>query len=133
MGLRKRQAAAAAVILIHYKQQKKRKRRWWVRPWLARRNAMGAYNNLMREISLEDPQQFRIFLRMTTDSLEEILRLVGPLISKKDATMREAISAKERLAVTLRFLATGKFVVFFLSFLKYVEESLIICVTTGFT
>ena len=79
---------------------------------------MGAYNNLMREISLEDPQQFRIFLRMTTDNLEEILRVVGPLISKKDTTMREAISAKERLAVTLRFLATGKFVAFLLKFFE---------------
>ena len=114
MGLRKRQAAAAAVILIHYKQQKKRKRRWWVRPWLARRNAIGAYTNVMREISVEDPQQFRIFLRMSADNLEKILRLVGLLISKEDTTMREAISAKERLAVTLRFLATGKFVFFFL-------------------
>ena len=104
MGLRKRQAAAA----------KKRKRRWSVRPRLARRYPMGAYNNLMREISVEDPQQFRIFLRMIADNLEEILRLVGPLISKKDTTMREAISANERLAVTRRFLASGKFAFFFL-------------------
>ena len=86
-GLRKRQAAAAAVILIHYKQQKKRKRRWWLRPWLARGNAIGAYTNLMREISVEDPQLFRIFLRMSADNLEEILRLVGPLISKKDTSV----------------------------------------------
>ena len=94
MGLRKRQAAVA----------KKRKRRWSVRPWLARRNAMGA----------EDPQQFRIFLRLSAYNLEEILRLVGPLISKKDITMREAISSNERLAVTRRFLASGKFAFFFL-------------------
>ena len=75
---------------------------------------MGAYNNLMREISVEDPQQFRIVLRMSADNLEEILRPVCPLISKKDTTMREAISAKERLAVTRRFLTSGKFVFFFL-------------------
>ena len=75
-----------------------------MRPWLARKNATGADNGLMREISVEDPQQFRIFLRMRADNLEEIIRPVGPLISKKDTTMREAISAKERLAVPLRLL-----------------------------
>ena len=55
--IRKRQAAAAIVILNHYKKIKKR-RRWWVRPWLARRNVMGAYNNLMQEITVEDPNNF---------------------------------------------------------------------------
>ncbi|XP_046998608.1 uncharacterized protein LOC124613905 [Schistocerca americana] len=38
---------------------------------------------------------------------EELLCLVSPLIQKKDTVMRQAITARERLAVTLRFLATG--------------------------
>ena len=70
------------------------------------RNALGAYNTLLQELHIEDPQQLRSFLRMTAKDLEEILRLTGPIISK-DTNMRQAISAKERLAVTLRFLATG--------------------------
>ena len=53
---------------------------------------MGACNNLMREISVEDPQQFCIFVRMSADNLEEILRRVGSLVSKKYTTMPEAIS-----------------------------------------
>ena len=106
--IRKRQAAAAIVILNHYKKKEK-KRRWWVRPWLARRNAMGAYNNLMQEMIVEDPQQFRIFTRMSASNLEDVLRLVGPIIAKTDTNMKNAISAKERMAVTLRFLATGIF------------------------
>ena len=33
---------------------------------------------------------------------------VAPFISRKDTNMRRCISAGERLAVTLRFLATGR-------------------------
>ena len=102
---RKRQAAAIVVIAGLNKQRKKRK--CWVRPWIGRRNALGAYDTLLQELHIEDPQQLRSFLRMTAKDLEEILRLTGPIISKKDTNMRQAISAKERLAVTLRFLATG--------------------------
>lgn len=35
------------------------------------------------------------------------LNLVGPLITKQDTNMRNAISARDRLIVTIRFLATG--------------------------
>ena len=26
------------------KEQRKRKREWWIRPWIARRNELGAFN-----------------------------------------------------------------------------------------
>ena len=45
---------------------------------------------------------------MDLSSFEYLLDLVTPVISKTDTVMREAITAGQRLAVTLRFLATGK-------------------------
>lgn len=36
----------------------------WVRDWILRREEQGAYTQLMRELSAEDPAQFSIFLRM---------------------------------------------------------------------
>ncbi|KAK7925261.1 hypothetical protein WMY93_007571 [Mugilogobius chulae] len=51
---------------------------------------------------------FKELMRMTTTEFEYILNKVAPLITKKDTKMRLAISAEERLAVTLRFLATGE-------------------------
>lgn len=39
--------------------------------------------------------------------LEELLHIVAPLIEKKDTVMRQAISSRDRLSVTLRYLATG--------------------------
>ena len=44
---------------------------------------------------------------MSPERFEHLLSLVGPLITKQDTTMRESISAEERLVVTLRFLASG--------------------------
>jgi len=38
---------------------------------------------------------------------QELLKLVSPYITHQYTRFRKAISADERLAVTLRFLATG--------------------------
>lgn len=45
---------------------------------------------------------------MDQDQFQEILQLVTPIIQREDTVMRESISPAERLAVTLRFLATGE-------------------------
>jgi hypothetical protein len=44
---------------------------------------------------------------MSSSDFETLLNLTGSLISKGDTSFRRAIPAHERLAVTLRFLATG--------------------------
>ncbi len=44
---------------------------------------------------------------MSTDDFQFLVEKVSPLIEKETTVMREAIPAAERLAVTLRFLATG--------------------------
>ena len=46
---------------------------------------------------------------MSAVEFEDLLCLVGPKIQKQDTVFRESIQASERLMVTLRFLATGKF------------------------
>ena len=50
--------------------------------------------------------QFR-YIRMTPERFEHLLSLVGPLVTKTNTRMREAISAAERLTLTLRYLASG--------------------------
>ncbi|XP_043262498.1 protein ALP1-like [Colletes gigas] len=44
---------------------------------------------------------------MSSTEFEQLLNLIGPKIAAKDTNFREAIPAKVRLGVTLRFLATG--------------------------
>lgn len=44
---------------------------------------------------------------MTHDQFDYLLMLVKPLIEKQDTHLRKSISASDRLALTLRYLATG--------------------------
>lgn len=63
--------------------------------------------NQLAELLAEPSGQFDNFTRMSASDFEYLLEKVSPLISKKDTLKRDAIPAKIRLAITLRFLATG--------------------------
>ncbi|KAJ8914051.1 hypothetical protein NQ315_017570 [Exocentrus adspersus] len=47
------------------------------------------------------------FTRMTLADFEYLVALISPKVEKTDTHLRQAITVKERLALTLRFLATG--------------------------
>jgi hypothetical protein len=105
--------AAAAFLLIKLMKEKslgrKRKNRsMWTKSWIARRLEFGAYHCLLAEMREDDPAGCRNFLRMDLASFEYLLSRVGHLIRKKDTNMRQSIKPEERLALTLRWLATGK-------------------------
>lgn len=51
--------------------------------------------------------KFNTFLRISSEEFEILLNLTGPIISKTDTRWRNAVSASDRLAITLRYLATG--------------------------
>lgn len=44
---------------------------------------------------------------MSPIDFEYLLNMIGPAIQKTDTKFRKAISVKERLSITLRFLASG--------------------------
>ena len=62
---------------------------------------------------------------MDSTSFEELLSAIAPKITHQDTVFRNAISPGERLAVTLRYLATGWFpeIVKSLHALNYIGES----------
>ncbi|XP_062412373.1 uncharacterized protein LOC134102312 [Sardina pilchardus] len=63
---------------------------------------------LQKELEETDRRGFRELLRMDVDDFNFLLDKVQPLIQRKDTTLRKAITARQRLSVTLRFLATGE-------------------------
>jgi hypothetical protein len=73
---------------------------------LLRRKQRIAYNTLLKELHSEDPNEFQNYFRMDKTTFKMLLEKVRPLIERQDTQLREAISAAERLAVTLGFLAT---------------------------
>jgi len=64
-------------------------------------------DNVFVELLYEPSGEFENFTRMSLSDFEYLLTLISPIISKQDTQLRNSIPAKIRLAITLRFLATG--------------------------
>ena len=55
----------------------------------------------------QDPKYLHKFIGMNGDTFDDLLHIVGPSISKLSTNFKESITPEERLAVSLRFLAEG--------------------------
>ena len=58
------------------------------------------------------PGSYKTFLRVQEPQFDEILAKVTPAIEKQDTCLRECITPAERLAITLRYLASGVYPAF---------------------
>lgn len=100
----KEAACLAIVIACAMEKEKspkrKRKRRIWTKDWLQKRSEF-SHENLISEFQLSSSVDYRNYLRMDCMTFGELLEMVTPIIQKEDTVMREAISAKQRLYVTL--------------------------------
>ena len=95
-------------LLSKYRIIKKNKRRMWSNYWLLRRNTprAGSYN-LLKEMAKEDPAGFHNFTRMNVSEFNSIVAAVTPMLVREHTRYRTPISVGERVAVTLRYLASG--------------------------
>ena len=78
----------AAIILIELleEDEKRGKGRGKTRSWMRRRKEKGYFNNIVRELMIEDTAGYREMMRMTHDEFVEILKLIEP-----DITPRQVI------------------------------------------
>ena len=107
---RKRKAAGALIILELVGEDEERScKRGRTREWIKRREKQGYFDNLVRELSIEDTTAFKEMMRMSHEEFLEIFQLI-----EQDMTPNtilggnKVICAKARLTVTIRFLATGE-------------------------
>lgn len=97
-----------SLVRVHQLMRKKKEnRRKWSRKWLLKRSQY-SHINLLKELSINDNNDWRNYLRMDATTYNRLLELVTPFIKKDDTCMRKAISSHERLSATLRFLATER-------------------------
>ncbi|KAF2903244.1 hypothetical protein ILUMI_02940 [Ignelater luminosus] len=96
-------------VMLYYMWKKKcyQKRNVWVRELFLNRNDNGEYWKL-HNILLRDPMKFRNYYRMTEHCFNKLYEYVKPLFHAGHTNYRKTISFEERLAVTLRYLATGE-------------------------
>ena len=59
-----------------------------MRKWIGRRHQFGLYDQLMVELRNEDQQTFKNFLCMVPDMYDELLKRVGPNITKQHTPFR---------------------------------------------
>ncbi|KAK0142027.1 Protein ALP1-like [Merluccius polli] len=98
-----------ALVALYLRRRRRRRRRCrsiWVHPTVQRRYDHGEYHRLVSELRL-DEVRFQQYFRLNRTEFDELLLKVAPLITKTDTSFRSAISPGERLAICLRYLATG--------------------------
>ena len=110
--IRQLDIARAILVLQRYlrdlrTRRRPRPRRTWTRPWLLRRPHFGIFEQLLSELQQEDAPSFRNFLRMDVAHFRHVLAQVGPKIARGHTNYRKTLPPELRLALTLRFLATG--------------------------
>nr|CAH0110752.1 unnamed protein product [Daphnia galeata] len=106
-------AFIASVLLIEYTIKQRRRRplgRRWVDHLNAESNRMmhGSFRTILAESRLGNQSNFSAYIRLTPSQFEYVHEKVAPFISRRTTRYRRAISTGERLALTLRFLATGE-------------------------
>ena len=74
-------------------RQRQRAKRLWVRPSLSadRRLHFGHYDQLLRELRMEDNSSFFNYMRMEPLMFDELLNRVSPRIQKSDIQFRKAL------------------------------------------
>lgn len=95
------------ILSDELKEVLNKNRSCWVKDWVGRRSVLGASATLFEELSKEDPTEYRKVMRISVEQFNELLSLVEHEITKKNTPMREAISARIKLEIALRYLATG--------------------------
>ncbi|CAH1264072.1 Hypp2846 [Branchiostoma lanceolatum] len=86
----------------------RRRKRWWTRPGLLERPVCGQYERLMGELRCGHRLDFKSFLRIEPEMFDEVLQRVGHPIEKSgNARQPLVLVIGLKLAITLRFLATG--------------------------
>ena len=90
------------------RQRPRRRHNMWVRPWLLQKEERGAYHNIMADLYATDIPGFTNYMRMTPEFFEMIKTRLEPHLARQATNYRAPISVGEKLALTIRYLATGE-------------------------
>lgn len=94
------------ILALATKRQVK-KRRCWMKRWLRERDRY-SHIVLLRDIAATEKEDYRNYFRMDEGTYNKLLQKITLYLTREDTVMRNSISVHERLALTLRYLATGR-------------------------
>ena len=114
--LKKRKCSAALLISKVLDESNDNKRcRGKTRAWIRRRSEKGHFNNIARELMIEDTARYKELIRMNYDNFCEILRSIEQYITPKEIFGgAKLVKAAERLTQSVDlFLHLTTFCLFF--------------------
>jgi hypothetical protein len=77
-----------------------------MKDWLQNREKYS--NVVLKEIGVTESEDYRDYFRKSEGAFDKLLIMVEPFLIRKETNMRESLLVNERLAVTQRYLATGR-------------------------
>jgi hypothetical protein len=96
VALKKHLTRAYDVLLDEVSDMNEEEQNWkkqlWVHDWIGRRDSRGASTLLLKELSAEDVNEYKICLRMTPEKFNAPMDMVAPKIERQNTQMRDAIS-----------------------------------------
>ena len=98
-------------MLLQYRERRRRRRRprrFWIRPWIQRQKDFGQYDRLMHNLETEDRESFTNILRVPPEMFQELEQRLTPKLTKQDTWFRESLKPGLKLAISLRYLASGE-------------------------
>ncbi|XP_071629468.1 uncharacterized protein [Temnothorax longispinosus] len=101
----KQKLAHVAEYVFLKKKRSYSRKRFWVSPICSQREKHGFFKAILPSLQLEHLGFYNYF-RMSSTKMEELLTLVGEDLKKQNC-IRKPIPPAQRLALTLRFLASG--------------------------
>ncbi|XP_069616008.1 uncharacterized protein [Ranitomeya imitator] len=102
-----------ALLLLHHhseqeqsrrRRNRRRPKRMWVHPIIQEREEKGHFHVLYRDLR-SYPDKFTQFCWLSIEAFDRLLIILGPHLSYEDTVMQRAISAEEKLLITLRSAA----------------------------
>src|SRR5271156_2105044 len=105
-----RRKLALVAYYAFFLEKKRRKKRAWQKPWLGdyQRLKNSFVFNLEPHIRDSGPDDFKYYTRLPPAIYESILEKVTPFLTKSNTNVRLAVTPREKLSITLAFLAEGK-------------------------
>ncbi|KAJ8940584.1 hypothetical protein NQ314_010662 [Rhamnusium bicolor] len=92
----KKKACVAIIIALTMKRHVKR--RYWMKKWLKKREN---YSHLMLLKEISDTNEvgdYKNYFRMDEETFNKLLRMVEPILIRKNTVMRSSLPVNERLA-----------------------------------
>ena len=80
----------------------KKRRRGKTRQWIRRMDERGYFNNIVKELAIEDTAQYEDMMRMSHSVFQRMLSFIEQDVTRKQVLgANKVISPKERLALTI--------------------------------